>query len=96
MGSYVISNGQCCFIPSCRNINVVDPTGGGNSSTGGAFIGFCKNLSLERIGAMANVSAAICIEQFGVPPRIDLACRMLPTNPERTSLPQETLDFRWM
>ena len=76
MGSYVISNGQCCFIPSCRNINVVDPTGGGNSSTGGAFIGFCKNLSLERIGAMANVSAAICIEQFGVPPRIDSACRM--------------------
>lgn len=76
IGSYVLSRGQCCFVPSCRSINVVDPTGGGNSSSGGAFIGFCKSFLPEKIGAMANVSAAICIEQFGVPPRIDTSCRI--------------------
>lgn len=66
-GTCLIQDGRTLFVPSVPDLNVVDSTGGGNSSSGGAFIGYCRGCSLEEIGAMGNVSASFCIEQWGVP-----------------------------
>lgn len=69
-GTCLIQEGRTLFVPSVPDLNVVDSTGGGNSSSGGAFIGYCRGCPLEEIGAMGNVSASFCIEQWGVPARI--------------------------
>ena len=74
-GCYVIREGRVCHVPSVENATAVDVTGGGNSSTGGAFIGFCKGFRLEKIGAMGNVSASFCIAQHGVPRLLDAGMR---------------------
>ena len=74
-GTYLIRADEVVHVPSVQNASVVDATGGGNSSTGGALIGLCRNCSLTEIGAMGNVSASFCIAQYGVPPRFDAAVR---------------------
>lgn len=74
-GVCLLQNGRSVFVPSVPGLQVVDATGGGNSSTGGAFIGYCRGCSLEEIGAMGNVSASFCIEQWGAPARFDRALR---------------------
>lgn len=70
-GVCIIQNGEAVIVPSVPNARVVDATGGGNSSTGGAFIGFCRGYSPAEIGAMGNVSASFCIEQWGAPDCFD-------------------------
>ena len=74
-GVRLIQGDRSIYVPSVPNISVKDTTGGGNSSSGGALIGFCRGCSLEEIGAMGNVSASFCIEQWGVPDLIDTALR---------------------
>lgn len=74
-GTCLLQKGRSVFVPSVPGLEVVDATGGGNSSTGGAFIGYCRGCSLEEIGAMGNVSASFCIEQWGAPTRLDYALR---------------------
>lgn len=74
-GVCVIRNGIPVIVPSVPDARVVDATGGGNSSTGGAFIGFCRGCKPEEIGAMGNVAASFCIEQWGVPRSFDDALR---------------------
>lgn len=70
-GVCLIGDGRQVFVPSIPDIKVVDSTGGGNSSSGGAMIGYCRGYSLEEIGAMGNVSASFCIGQWGGPARFD-------------------------
>lgn len=70
-GTYVIRGKEICHVRSAEATKVRDTTGGGNSSTGAALVGLCRGCSLEEIGAMGNVSASFCIEQFGVPSRFD-------------------------
>lgn len=74
-GVYLLQGGRTVFVPSVPAVNVVDATGGGNSSSGGAMIGYCKGCALEEIGAMGNVAASFCIEQWGVPENFDTALR---------------------
>ena len=57
-GVCLLQNGRSVFVPSVPDLEVVDSTGGGNSSSGGALIGFCRGCSLEEIGAMGNVSSS--------------------------------------
>lgn len=75
-GVCVIKDGEVTLVPSVQSLDVVDTTGGGNSSTGGAFIGFCRGYDPEVIGAMGNVSASFCIEQWGTPDVMDVQLRM--------------------
>ena len=75
-GVCVIQNGNAVIVPSVPNARVVDATGGGNSSTGGAFIGFCRDCTPEEIGAMGNVAASFCIEQWGAPACFDEVLRL--------------------
>ena len=74
-GVCLIRGGSAVFVPSVPDAQVVDATGGGNSSSGGALIGYCRGCSLEEIGAMGNVSASFCIAQWGAPERFDAALR---------------------
>ncbi|KGM46153.1 PfkB family carbohydrate kinase [Neobacillus niacini] len=70
-GAYMVTKNSTVKISSVKDVNVVDVTGGGNSSSAGVLIGFCENRSLEEMGLMGSISAAICIEEEGVPLRID-------------------------
>lgn len=74
-GVQLIQGGHTLYVPSVPGIRVKDATGAGNSSSGGALIGFCRRYSLEEIGAMGNVSASFCIEQWGVPDLLDTTLR---------------------
>ncbi|WP_051404950.1 carbohydrate kinase family protein [Bacillus cihuensis] len=70
-GAYMLTKNELVKINSVKNIKVVDVTGGGNSSSAGVLIGLCENRSLEEMGLMGSIGAAICIEQEGVPTKID-------------------------
>lgn len=74
-GVMLLQRHRCVFVPSVPGITVVDATGGGNSSSGAALVGYCQGRSLEEIGAMGNVAASFCIAQWGVPARFDAALR---------------------
>lgn len=76
-GVYLIQKDVVCHVPSVAHADVVDPTGGGNSSTGAALVGFCQGKELREIGAMGNVASAFCIAQYGVPPHYDGEMRRL-------------------
>ena len=74
-GVYLLKNAEVWHVPSVRDAVAADPTGGGNSSTGAALIGFCRGCGPCEIAAMGNVSASICIRQYGVPPAYDALLR---------------------
>lgn len=74
-GVILLQNGRQVFVPSVPNLPVADATGGGNSSSGAALVGYCRGCSLEEIGAMGNAAASLCIAQWGVPPRMDASLR---------------------
>lgn len=72
-GALVCQGNGVWHIPAVKT-NVVDVTGGGNSSTGGFVIGFCESGGdIIRAGICAGVSASFIIQQYGVPERIDAA-----------------------
>lgn len=70
-GAVMITPEKTVFVPSVENVNVVDVTGGGNSSSGAVLYGYCCGYSLEECGRMGSIAAAMCLEQFGVPEEID-------------------------
>lgn len=62
------SNGKDVYHIPAVSTNVVDVTGGGNSSTGGFLVGYCESGGdIVFAGACAAVSASFMIEQYGVP-----------------------------
>jgi len=65
----LVSDGKNTYhIPAVKT-NVVDVTGGGNSSTGGFLVGFCESGGdIVQAGVWASVAASFIIEQFGLPP----------------------------
>ena len=69
-GAIMITPQEVVEVPSQPNVNVVDPTGGGNSSTGGVLCGLVQGYSAEICGKMGSLSAAMCISQHGVPDMI--------------------------
>lgn len=69
-GAVMITPNEATYVPSQKNVNVVDPTGGGNSSSGAVLYGFCEGISPEKCGIMGSISAAMCLGQYGVPEKI--------------------------
>lgn len=69
-GAVMITKADWVEVPSQPNVDVVDPTGGGNSSTGGVLCGMVEGCSPEICGRMGSISAAMCIGQYGVPKQI--------------------------
>lgn len=69
-GAVMITPDEVTYVSSQKNVNVVDPTGGGNSSSGAVLYGFCEGFSPEICGTMGSISAAMCLGQYGVPEKI--------------------------
>ena len=69
-GAVMITPEEVTYVPSQKNVNVVDPTGGGNSSSGAVLYGFCEGFSPKICGTMGSISAAMCLGQYGVPEKI--------------------------
>jgi sugar/nucleoside kinase (ribokinase family) len=74
-GSYMILAGQSYFAPSVTVGPIVDVTGCGNASTAAALYGYCEGMSGERIAALANISAAYNLLQYGPFPSADRRVR---------------------
>lgn len=70
-GAVMITPREVTFVPSVEHVNVVDPTGGGNSSSGAVLYGYCSGYSPRECGIMGSIAAAMCLEQYGVPELID-------------------------
>ena len=66
-GAYMISGKRSVKVLSVPNVSIVDPTGGGNSSSGGVLVGYCLGLSPVECGFMGSISAMHNMAQFGVP-----------------------------
>lgn len=66
-GAYVLAEGKAFHVPTERDVNVVDATGAGNSSTAAVLYGYCEGASPIQCGIMGSISAARCIEQYGPP-----------------------------
>lgn len=69
-GAVMITPDETVYVPTAANVNVVDPTGGGNSSSGAVLCGYASGRSPEECGLMGSISAAMCLEQYGVPESI--------------------------
>ena len=69
-GAVMIAADEGVEVPSQPDVQVVDATGGGNSSTGAVLCGLVEGRSLEICGRMGSISAAMCISQYGVPEEI--------------------------
>lgn len=74
-GAYLIAGSEAVLAESVKDLNVVDDTGGGNSSSGAVLCGYCEQKDLRTIGLMGSISAAICISQYGVPEKMDSKLR---------------------
>lgn len=70
-GAYVIKDGEAIRFPMIGDFNTVDPTGCGNVSTAAAFWAFCENKTIEEIGTIAGISAALNASYSGVIPNIE-------------------------
>lgn len=66
-GSVMITPKEYVMVPAEKDAKIVDPTGGGNSSSGAVLCGFCENQSPEACAKMGNLSAVLCLGQYGVP-----------------------------
>lgn len=69
-GAVMITADEVVEVPSQPDVQVVDATGGGNSSTGAVLCGLVEGRSPEICGRMGSISAAMCISQYGVPEEI--------------------------
>lgn len=74
-GAYIITPDSTHQIPSIPDVHVVDPTGGGNSSSGAVLVGYCQGKDPITIGIMGSISASFCLAQYGPPPVLDNAIR---------------------
>lgn len=70
-GAVMITPEEAVYVPTVENVNAVDPTGGGNSSSGAVLYGWCSGYTPGECGLMGSISAAMCLEQYGIPEVID-------------------------
>lgn len=70
-GALMITPDEIVEVPTVRDVLAVDPTGGGNSSSGAVLYGYCCGFTPEECGLMGSISAAQCLEQYGVPEVFD-------------------------
>jgi len=74
-GAVMITQEETVYVPTVDHVNVVDPTGGGNSSSGAVLYGWCSGHTPEECGLMGSIAAAMCLEQYGVPDEIGMEKR---------------------
>lgn len=68
----IVSDGKAMYHVPIAPGDVVDVTGGGNSSTGGFLVGYCESEGdIVTAGRYANAAASIVIGQHGVPLSFD-------------------------
>lgn len=72
-GAAMVTRYKVQHVPSIANVEVVDPTGGGNSSSGAVLVGFCEGQVPLMAGIMGSISASYAISQYGPPPVLNLA-----------------------
>lgn len=61
------ADGDAAANAPSKKLQVVDPTGGGNSFLGGFTVAIARGKSLDEAAAWGNVAASFAIEQVGVP-----------------------------
>lgn len=66
-GAVMITKETAEHVPAEEHVQVIDPTGGGNSSSGAVLYGFTEGYPPHVCAKMGNLSAAMCIAQYGVP-----------------------------
>ena len=74
-GSFVIRDNRVTFIPSISTVDIIDPTGAGNSSSAAVLYGYCEGFTDYDCGLLGNISASKIIAQYGPPTNIQL-CRL--------------------
>lgn len=90
-GSYAwdLKTDQIWHIPIIP-VNVVDPTGAGNSYGGGWCVGWTETQDARTAGCYGTVSASFLVERVGIPPITpelrQLACKRLEYALENTKL----------
>ena len=67
-GAHMLAGGRIYQCPSISGIQVVDTTGGGNSSSGAVLYACCEGYEPQMAGCMGSAAAAEIIAQFGTPP----------------------------
>lgn len=67
LGAYLLEGGRSHFCPSVPHAKVVDPTGGGNSSSAAVLYACCEGFDPKTAGVMGSVSASFIIAQYGPP-----------------------------
>ncbi len=66
-GAMVLANGAAQTVPAIPFGPVVDVTGGGNASSAAVLVGFCEGRPAAECAAMGNISAGLCLGQYGPP-----------------------------
>ncbi|MFD0714512.1 carbohydrate kinase family protein [Paenibacillus sp. GCM10027626] len=74
-GAYMIGGQRHVHVPPVENVLVADATGGGNSSSAGVLYGICEGYSPYDAGVIGSISASVCLEQQGVPMKMDRELR---------------------
>lgn len=69
-GCAMIRGTDVIRVPAGEGVQVIDPTGGGNSSSGAVLVGYCEGKSPLVCARMGNQAAAMCISVYGVPEQI--------------------------
>ena len=66
-GAYVVTPTEAIYLKPAPG-PVVDPTGCGNTSTGGALYAYAEGKDPLMVGIMANVASSMNIRQYGIIP----------------------------
>ncbi|REK77726.1 carbohydrate kinase family protein [Paenibacillus paeoniae] len=74
-GAFMISGEEVVHAPVVPDLDVIDATGGGNSSSAGVLFGICEGYSPYEAGIIGSISASICLRQEGVPLRLNEGLR---------------------
>lgn len=81
-GAYVVTKDEAIYLPPAPG-PVVDPTGCGNTSTGGALYAYAEGKDPLMVGIMANVASSMNIRQYGIIPDMvgvrEECCKMAKT-----------------
>lgn len=66
-GAYIVTKDDAFLLPPAPG-PVVDPTGCGNTSTGGALYAYAEGKDPLMVGIMANIASSMNIRQYGIIP----------------------------
>lgn len=66
-GAYIVTRDDAFLLPPAPG-PVVDPTGCGNTSTGGALYAYAEGKDPLMVGIMANIASSMNIRQYGIIP----------------------------